>query len=268
MKKLAITSLFLLILGTSFGQEKKDHFDRLHFNAVIQTNHLWRGLIITDQPVITGQLWFDINKEKTLYVGVWGASSFSNDDDGTHYQEINYFVYFEKNGWFIGLWDLYNTRDVNTLVASEDVFNYSRKRTNHILDLRSAYTFQNDFPLRIELDIPLYGGANAGEVLLRPDGKYSANRYSTYLEVGYPFVQAENVVFNGFVGAGFPLKTKGNSSHLYGNGQNDFDIVNVGFNASRSFKIGEINLPVSFMTIWNPSQKYTRVQLAASFNIL
>ena len=51
-----------------------------------------------------------LNKEKSLKLGVWGGTSISNEVDGTHYKEINYFLKYEKNNLSIGVWDLYNSR--------------------------------------------------------------------------------------------------------------------------------------------------------------
>ena len=38
---------------------------RLDFTANIQNNHLWRGLIITDKPVVMGNLSYALDKNKT-----------------------------------------------------------------------------------------------------------------------------------------------------------------------------------------------------------
>ncbi|MDC8106419.1 hypothetical protein ACNFU2_16125 [Chryseobacterium sp. PTM-20240506] len=264
MKKLLFICLIILGTGSLFAQDDTEVKDdgRLDFTANIQNNHLWRGLIITDKPVVMGNLSYALDKEKKWKVGIWGASALTDDKDGTHYKEINYYVQYSDGRLYIGLWDLFNSRNINTTVASDDIFNYSNRRTAHIIDLRTNYTFGPSFPLNIEADIMLYGGANAGEVVLKPDGSYKKNKYSTYVQVSYPVIAHQKVNLDAFVGGGFAIN---DSTFLYGNGKNSFDIVNVGIKASKALKITEhYTLPVSMMAMWNPSNKYARIQLAAT----
>jgi|SRR5699024_5895295 len=273
MKKIQLTLLMLcatfLVHAQSNQkdtlQKEQPIYDNLHFTASIQTNHIWRGLIITDKPVIAGQVWYDLNQSKTLQVGVWGAAAISNDSDGSYYKEIDYYIQFAKNGFTIGIWDLFNSRGIDPAVASDEVFNYSQKRTTHIIDLRMSYRFQHNFPLRLEADVMLYGGANAGEVLLDSYGDYDANRYSTYVEASYPVIDKQNISLNAFVGGGFAFNPgdKG-ATYLYGNGQHTFDIVNVGFTVTKNLPVFDTHIPVSFSTFWNPSQNFARVQLATT----
>ncbi|ANF50246.1 hypothetical protein A0O34_06820 [Chryseobacterium glaciei] len=265
MKKL-LTSLCLITLGIGklFAQDatEKQENNRLDFTANIQNNHLWRGLIITDKPVVMGNLSYALDAEKKWKVGIWGASSLTDDKDGTHYKEINYYVQYSNGRFYIGLWDLFNSRNINTTVASEDIFHYSNRRTSHIIDLRTNYTFGPSFPINVEADIMLYGGANAGEVVLEPDGSYKKNKYSTYVQVSYPVISGKKVNLDAFVGAGFALNDQ---TFLYGNGKNSFDIVNAGIKATKTVKITDhYSLPVSMMAMWNPSNKYARIQLAAT----
>lgn len=251
--------------ATALALDKREN---LQFNVGLQTSHLWRGLIITDKPVITGQIWYNLNSANTLQVGIWGASAISNDSDGTHYKEINYYFQYSKNGLTIGLWDLFNARSINTAIASEDIFNYSQTRTAHIIDLRTSFQFKPSFPLCLEADFLLYGGANAGEVMLKQDGKYDANKYSTYVQASYPFFQNEKITLNTFIGGGFAFNpgkpSEGQTTYLYGNGKNNFDIVNIGFTATKKIPIFKTEIPISLSTIWNPSNGYARVQVATT----
>ncbi|SFN49794.1 hypothetical protein SAMN05421594_3000 [Chryseobacterium oleae] len=264
MKVLKIACLIILGTGKLWSQENTEpkESNRLDFTANIQNNHLWRGLIITDKPVVMGNLSYAFDAEKKWKAGIWGASSLTDDKDGTHYKEINYYVQYSDGRLYIGLWDLFNSRNINTAVASEDIFHYSRTRTAHIIDLRTNYTFGPSFPLNIEADIMLYGGANAGEVVLESDGNYKKNKYSTYVQASYPVIAGQKVNLDAFIGAGFALNDR---NFLYGNGKNSFDIVNVGVKASKTVKITEhYSLPVAMMAMWNPSNKYARIQLAAT----
>lgn len=264
MKKLFYICLILLGTGNLFAQENTENQEdnRLDFTANIQNNHLWRGLIITDKPVVMGNLSYALDKDKKWKVGIWGASSLTDDKDGTHYKEINYYVQYSDGRFYIGLWDLFNSRNINTEKASEDIFNYSNRRTAHIIDLRTNYTFGPSFPINIEADVMLYGGANAGEVVLKEDGNYKKNKYSTYIQASYPVIKDKKVNLDAFVGAGFALN---DAVSLYGNGKKGFQVVNIGLKASKTVKITEhYSLPVSMSAMWNPAHKYARVQLAAT----
>lgn len=251
-------------IGNLSAQENNENQEdsRLDFTANIQTSHLWRGLIITDKPVVMGNLSYALDKDRKWKVGIWGATSMTDDKDGTHYKEINYYVQYSTGRFYIGLWDLFNSRNINTAVASDDIFNYSNRRTAHIIDLRTNYTFGPSFPINIEADIMLYGGANAGEVVLEPDGSYKKNKYSTYIQASYPVIKGKKVNLDAFVGAGFALADR---NFLYGNGKNSFDIVNAGIKASKTLKISDhYSLPVFMMGMWNPANKYARIQLGAT----
>ena len=70
-------------------------------------------------------------------------------------------------------------------IENSAVFNYDRKSTTHILDLRTSY----QFPLRIEADFLLYG--NDLELLDNLDYK---NRYSTCVELGYPLLKNQKII--------------------------------------------------------------------------
>jgi hypothetical protein len=177
--------------------------------------------------------------------------AFSNESDGTSYKEINYYLQYADNGFSIGFWNLFNTRGNE----NPDVWNYNKETTGHILDLRTSYNFGDSFPLSLQANVFLRGSV---------DGQYThldfEQRYSTYVQVAYPLVTASKVTVSGFVGAGFSLS---GDTHIYGDGTQNFDLVNVGFTFSKTVKFGDHNLPFSVNTLWNPSVKYARVQLIA-----
>jgi hypothetical protein len=69
---------------------------------------------------------------------------------------------------------------------------------------------------------------------LNENSEYDSNKYSTYIEISYPLISKGSVKLNGFLGGGFafnPEKKSWTRYFLYGNGKNDFDIVNIGFSA-------------------------------------
>ncbi|MCI0921289.1 hypothetical protein [Sphingobacterium rhinopitheci] len=268
-----ITTLLLLVLFTkvSFAQDslvttakQKD----IEFTLSLRSNQLWRGNITTDQPVVISQVEFAINKSRTLKMGIWGGSAISNNANGTQYKEIDYFIHYEKNGISIKLWDFFTSTNIVAERASDNIFNYSKSRTAHLLNLAMSYQLQNNFPLIFETDILVYGGANAREVLLNNNGDYLRNKYSTYVGLIYPSKLNDEYSLDAFIGFGFAFNpgdpNKGETTFLFGNGKNKFDIVNLGFTITRDVNIlNKVNIPVSMTTLWNPSNQFARVQIAA-----
>ncbi len=264
--------IYILLLGAVLltrsplrAQEHETHSilnpNHLSGSIDLQNNHLWRGLIITDMPVFMAQLGYALDKNKNWEIGFWGASAMARDHDGTHYKEINYYIQYSNNNFYIGLWNLFNSRNINTDIASDDVFNYSKKRTANILDLRLNYTFGSEFPLYVEADVILYGGAAAGEVLLNADGSYDKHKHSTYIKLQYPLMKSENLFdLDAFVGGAFAF----DGAALYGDKDN-FQIVNAGVVASRDIKISDnYSIPIHAQFMWNPTLNYARMQIGAT----
>ena len=252
MKKVLLILVAAFAVQVNIAQEKELKDSPIDFSVDLKSNHLWRGLVITDKPMVAVFTSIKLNKSGSFTTGFWGGMSFSNESDGTSYKEINYYVQYAKNGFSIGLWDLFNTRGID----SPDVWNYDKETTGHILDLRTSYNFGESFPLTLEADFLLHGSADSQIT----DGEFE-KRYSTYMQVAYPLISEAKVNLNGFVGAGFSLN---GDTHLYGDGQENFDLVNVGLTASKVVKLGNYSMPVSATTLWNPSLKIARVQLAVT----
>ena len=250
---------FCFLTVFSFAQSDTENSSLLKnspvdFSFDIKTNHLWRGLIVTDKPMLSSLISFKMDKQGLFTAGVWGGASVSNESDNTHYKEINYYLQYDDKRFSIGIWDLFNTRGV----TKPDIWNYKKKETTHILDLRSSAVVSNKFPLKVELGVLLYGTADQE---LKDNSTDVKQRYSTYVQLGYPVLKDAKVNLDVFTGMGFALDGK---THLYGNGENGFDVVNVGFTASKVVNIGNFKIPFSATTYWNPSVKFARLQLSCS----
>ncbi len=251
MKKLLLIVLVAVLsiqIGVAQESEVKD--SPIDFSVDLKSNHLWRGLIITDKPMVAVFSKLELNESGSFTTGFWGGMSFSNESDGTSYKEINYYIQYVESGFSIGLWNLFNTRNA----SNPNIWDYDKETTGHLLDLRTSYYFGEDFPITLEADVLLYGSG---------DSQYNdlefEQRYSTYVQVSYPLIKDSRVNLDGFAGVGFSLS---GDSHLYGDGDQDFDLVNVGLTASKTVALGSYHLPVSATTLWNPSLKFARVQLS------
>ena len=256
MRKLFFTTIISIIGLAGYAQETpvadtipaavaNTKTNRLDFDVELKTSHLWRGLVINGSMTAMGNIHYALDKKRNLTVGLWGGNGFDGE-----YKEIDYYIQYKKNGFSIALWDLFNT----TNIENPAVFNYDRKTTTHILDLRTSYQFPDRFPLRIEADFLLYG--NDRELMDNLDYK---NRYSTYVELGYPLLKNQKITLEAYLGAGFALNGE---SHLYTNDPNsNFDIVNTGIRAFKNIHILNYKLPVSVVAMWNPALKIARIQL-------
>lgn len=251
MKKIILVVLVaVLSIQMSVAQETELKDSPVDFTVSLKSNHLWRGLVITDKPMFSVQTIFTLNESKTFTAGFWGGMAISNESDGTHYKEIDYYVQFAKNGFSIGVWDLFNTRGL----ANPDVWDYDKETSRHLLDLRTSYNFGEKFPLTLEADVLLFGSVDSQNT----NGDFE-QRYSTYVQVAYPLVQDSKVDLNAFVGAGFSFN---GDTHLYGDGEQNFDIVNVGITALKTLKVSTLRIPVEATTMWNPSTEIARIQFA------
>ncbi|OXG08450.1 hypothetical protein BC749_104157 [Flavobacterium araucananum] len=254
MKNLFLSSMVAIIGLTGYAQETAPETktskepSRLNFNIGLETSHLWRGLIINPSMTITADIHYALDKKQNFTVGFWGGNGF----DGK-YTEVDYYVQYKHKGLTVGLWDLFNT----TNVIHPEVFNYDKNTTTHLIDLRSSYRFSPQFPLRVEADIILYGNDRE----LNSDLVYK-NRYSTYVELGYPLLKNEQITLDAYVGTSFSLDGK---SNLYTtNPDNSLNVVNTGLKASKDITILQYKLPVYAGIMWNPAEKYTRMQLGVS----
>ncbi|MFZ0595938.1 MAG: hypothetical protein WAM46_03070 [Flavobacterium sp.] len=254
MKNLLLSSMIAIIGLTGYAQQTASQNipdkepSRLNFNVTLATSHLWRGLIINPSMTVMGDIHYTFDKKQNFSVGVWGGNGF----DGK-YTEVDYYFQYKHKGLTIGLWDLFNT----TNVERPEVFNYDKNTTTHLIDLRTSYRFSQEFPLRIEADIILYGNDKE----LKSDSDYKS-RYSTYFELGYPLIKNEEITLDVYVGAGFSLDGR---SNLYLTDPNsNFGIVNTGLKASKNISILQYKLPVFAGIMWNPAEKYTRMQVGVS----
>lgn len=257
MKKiiaLLTTTIFTII---SYGQETNNLdkvLDRFDFNLELKSNHLWKGIIVSDVPIAAVDLNYSLDRNKNLKIGVWGGMGLS-DNNGKHYHEINYYINYGTKRYGIGIWDVFNSTGREKGNPNNDIWNYDRKDTGHRLDLRGYVVFAENFPLRLDLVSSFFGED-------RKENKDRDQKFSTNVELSYPIIDNEKINVNLFCGGAFPLN--GGQSHFYGNEKHDFDIVNVGFKAAKDIPVLGYKLPVSATVMWNPSNKEARVQIATS----
>lgn len=252
MKKYILSAILVVTSLSVFAQKPG-----VEVTASVQTNHLWRGQKVSEQPIVSAQTIFNLDSQGKLTAGFWGGMAISTNEDHKTYREIDAYVQYASNGFSIGLWDLYNSTGLLGDVA--DIWNYSDKTTGHLLDLRTSYHFGEQTPFRLEADVLLYGSGDS-----RLDGSNVVQKYSTYLQASYDFSVSNGIEVTPFAGVGFALNGDKNNYDIYGTDKN-FELVNLGLTAKKTLALSSTySLPVSISTVWNPAKKYARVQLAAT----
>ncbi|MFN3556789.1 MAG: hypothetical protein ACK4VN_12575 [Bacteroidales bacterium] len=234
MKKIKyhiLTLLLLLLVGSVFAQ---GNFN-VHLDA--KNMHYWRGLRVSDGFVTAPMVGY---YNQGFAVFAWGGLSL----DG-QYKEVSQIISYSSGNFNITLLDIFNF----TGAPEADYFNFKADETNHIVDLSLGYDFTETLPLRLMLATIVYGNDRDS----RGD-----NRYSTYLEAGFPF-QREGYTVQPFAALGFALNAEDDNS-LYGN--NAFDLVNIGLRVGRRVEIGSYTLPVTGTLGFNPSLKQASVEIA------
>jgi len=85
MKKILLI-LLVAVLSVQMGvaQEAELKDGPVDFSVNVQSNHLWRGLVITDKPVVMVFTSIKLNESGSFTTGFWGGMATSNDSDGTH----------------------------------------------------------------------------------------------------------------------------------------------------------------------------------------
>lgn len=225
----------------------------VEFHSRIESMHRWRGNASSDRPTITGTLKVNLDKNKKWQAGIWGASAITEETSGVHYKEIDYFVVYQPNARFsVGIWDQFPMKNQ----VNPNVFDYGNSSTKHYIDLEMIYYFGDQFPLRLQTDIALYGND------FETDEFGNKTRlYSTYIEGLYRLITTPKMRFGPFVGVG--MSFKGNTME-YGDGKGNFNVVNVGVMAVRKVKVSNWQFPVTGVVFWNPSQKIARFQISAN----
>lgn len=243
--KLIILSIVCLLCSSGLYAQNAEKYNPVDFSLQLKNMHLWRGLQVTNTALAA----VDLNlkdKSKSFTIGLWGGAGFTGD-----YKEFDYYMSYEKNGFKIALWDIYNFSKGATY-NNEEVFNYKARETGHFIDLSVSYRFQGGFPLNVSWATVIFG---------RDRGALNEkNLYSTYVSMDYPVLRGNLVdVDLGIAGAFALSPEKGTDAHFYAD---DAGIVSVNVTASKKIQIGSYTLPVSVMGMWNPANNEANLQIA------
>ena len=218
MKRLFLVFCFCTaIFAGARGQEKSE---KINLSMDVASNFIWRGLAVNTTPVMQSTVAF--LPESRFSFGVWASAPFSADG-GAQPCGMNLFFNVQLSR-FLTL----NVTDYFVYGSgSADYFNLKKDETGHFFDVKLIFDSE-DFPLKAMVT-PIFAGSD-----LNDKGK---NNFSTYIELAYK-KSGKHVNWGIFTGA-VPM-----ASDMYGiDGAN---VVNVGFNVSKSFQIN----PNWSMPLW------------------
>ncbi len=102
MKKVYFLLIALCItLGSQESYAQKSSFP-IDFTLQVKNMHLWRGQQVTSAAL--GAIDLNIKDKKEMFTfGLWGGAGFNGK-----YKEFDYYLSFEKSGFSIAVWDIYN----------------------------------------------------------------------------------------------------------------------------------------------------------------
>lgn len=229
-----ICSLTLIMLSNPASAQKDTCKAKLDISADLVSRYIWRGINLGgSSPSIQPGMEYSIKK---LTLGAWGAYSLSNTLTS---QEADLYVNYAVMDHISFMLTDYFFPKEDTL---NNYFNYSKDKTNHLIELAVKLTGSEKFPLSLLIATNVYG-ADAKT----SDGK---NQFSTYLELGCDF-NVNQTTCNAFLGftPNNPDKSKGETG-FYGTGAG---VINLGLTATKEIKFSDsFTLPVNASLITNP----------------
>jgi len=216
----------------------------LDIHLQLRTNYIWRGFKVSDGPISNVDVHYNLDKSKSLAIGVWGGTSFTGK-----YTEFDYYISYTKPTYSFSIWDVNNFSDY----PNADIFNYNPASTSHFIDVRAGYKFGDAFPLSVDL-VTIIQGRDTHPT---EDGKVS-NSYSNYAELGYRLWKDGPSEFRVFVGGGFAF---GRQANFYGDKPN---IVNAGVTLNKDLVLFKYHMPIAATAMVNPEKKYGALSLVVN----
>lgn len=139
--------LAALALPTTINAQK------LHYNAGLETSHLWRGLEVSKGLTFNNEFAISDNNNH-FRLGAWGGMQVDGD-----YKEADIYASYTIGGFSVAVWDIYNFSD--GIYANDKqyrYFNYDARTTGHFLDAAISYNFaQHGLPLTLSWATVLAG---------------------------------------------------------------------------------------------------------------
>ncbi|MDR1160797.1 MAG: hypothetical protein LBK45_00505 [Tannerellaceae bacterium] len=250
MKTLLFTLWITLVISSPLIAQTATEYKPVGGVLQLKNIHLWRGQEVTAEATLATDIYYT-NKKQNLRLGLWGGAGVNGN-----FKEIDYYINYNVAGFTFALWDIYNF-STGATYNNRQAFNYKARETGHFVDLSVAYQFPQKLPLRVYWATVLFG---------RDRGALNEkNRYSTFVELGYPVLSNKIVDLNVGIGGAFAM-SKGkdisggkSDAHFYGDSPG---IVSINLTLSKTFDIRGYKLPLSITPMWNPEKNYANIQVA------
>ncbi|WP_167596096.1 hypothetical protein [Leeuwenhoekiella sp. ZYFB001] len=211
------------------------------FNLKAKNMHLWKGLRVTDAPVLDVDLNYT-SRDGKFKAGLWGGAGVTG-----YYTEFDYYVSYSTNGFSLSVWDINNYSDF----PDAGIFDYDRSTTSHFIDVTLGYEFK-PIPLKLSWSTIVQGR----DTYVASDGELK-NAFSNYVEVSYGLIQKKDWSISAFVGGAFSFE---NEAHFYGDKPN---LTNIGLIYAREVPVlKKFTIPMAATAMWNPEQEYGAIEVA------
>jgi len=210
-------------------------------NLQVRSLYVWRGFKVSNSPITDVDMHYNITKDKSLAIGVWGGAGFTGD-----YKEFDYYISYTKPNYSFSIWDVNNITDF----PNARLFNYNPRSTSHFVDVRAGYKFGDSFPLTVNWATIILGR----DTHPTGDGGVS-NSYSHYSELDYRLWKDGTSEFHIFVGGGFAF---GRQANFYGDRPN---VVNTGVTINKDLVLFKYHMPIAATAMFNPEKNYGALQL-------
>lgn len=227
-----ISILWALVIFPSIVSNAQSKVD---VKLQMKTMHYWRGLRVTD-AAMTGTSLGYFGDHFSAYA--WGGLSFNGE-----YKEVTNVLSYNQNNWSVTLIDIYNFSGLDTI----EYFNYNKGECNHLVDLTLGYSFPF---MNVAWSTVLYGN----DLTVDED-----QRFSTYVLFEFPIELKEGVKLTPYIAPAFTLN--GDAEQMV-YGDENFGVANIGFQVNRSFKVNEMDFPVSATLGYNTILNQASIQLA------
>ena len=213
------------------------------FNLKVKTMHLWKGLRVTDAPVVDVDLNYT-SRDGKFKAGLWGGAGVTG-----YYTEFDYYASYSTNGFSLAVWDINNSSDF----PDAGIFDYDRSTTSHFIDVTLGYQFK-PIPLKLSWSTIVQGR----DTYITNSGKLR-NAFSNYVEASYGLIQKKDWSLSAFVGGAFSFE---NEAHFYGDHPN---VTNLGLIYTKEVRVlKKFTLPFAATAMWNPEQEYGAIEVAVT----
>lgn len=224
---------------------------KLHYNAGLETTHLWRGLEVSQGLTFNNEFSLSDNNNH-FRVGLWGGMQINGD-----YKEFDYYVNYNNSGFNLAVWDIYNFSDgIYANNKAYNIGNYDCHTTGHFIDAALSYDFaaKAHFPLTLTW-ATVIAGRDRGAL-------NKQNIYSSWVQAACTLYDDENFKVDASVAGAFALNNydENDGAHFYGKSAG---INDVRLGCTYKLKIGKHPLPITSQAMWNPeaNKGYFRVAI-------